>query len=731
MLGAYRLVEEIGRGGMGDVYRAERADGQFEKKVAVKVLPLDLLTPRAVERFRKERQILAGLEHPYIARLLDGGLGDDGSPYIVMEYVDGIPVDRYCREQALGVRQIVELAIRVCSAVEYAHSRGIVHRDIKPGNLLVTADGSPKLLDFGISLDQAGGQDVFGEERTRAATPLYASPEQLSRGTATPASDVYSLGVLFQDLLGIRPSRSAAAPVDSARRVPGDLRAIAAKAAASDPAARYPSGKELGKDLGRFLDGLPVTAGSQATIPRLARSVVRFRWQSAAVLLILSGLGTAIAVHHQAKVEAARKLQAVKAINALFWDTQKQVSSLPGSRESRRQLIRETAAQLEVLGRDPDDDPELLRELATGYSMLAVAQGPGSYSVGDYSESVHAFELAIEWAQRAVHRGGHPRARFLLAGLFASASSNQLWNSKFGEALKLALAGQSVLEQARSQLLQADGREFYARMIGLLECRGEALEAIGQLDQSRELWLQADALASGIPVPTSALVHTRIGIRTLLALSFCSAGNIESGTRYAASAVDQAAEAVRRNRDMSPAQLRKAKRAASECDSMAGRNQSARVKLEEVRREYQQQLPTQTPDVRVALADADRILGNVLTGLGEFSAAAEVYHEGLDLLASPPDFAESGIAQSNRAELLAGRGRLEQAQASAKPPSSPAAMRYRQAACADYRNANAVFQKWAANRGMFLTTRRAMADVETELPGCSDPRGLGLNPVSF
>ena len=135
--------------------------------------------------------------------------------------------------------------------------------------------------------------------------------------------------------------------------------------------------------------------------------------------------------------------------------------------------------------------------------------------------------------------------------------------------------------------------------------------------------------------------------------------------------------------------------------------------------------------VRVALADADRILGNVLTGLGEFSAAAEVYHEGLDLLASPPDFAESGIAQSNRAELLAGRGRLEQAQASAKPPSSPAAMRYRQAACADYRNANAVFQKWAANRGMFLTTRRAMADVETELPGCSDPRGLGLNPVSF
>jgi serine/threonine protein kinase len=705
-LGAYLLVEEIGRGGMGAVYRAERADGQFEKQVAVKVLAGDLLTPRSVERFRKERQILAGLEHPYIARLLDGGVGSDGCPYIVMEYVDGLPVDRYCRERSLSVRQTVELAVKICSAVEYAHTRGIVHRDIKPGNLIVTADGTPKLLDFGISLDQAGEQSALGEERTRALTPHYASPEQLAGGAATPASDIYSLGILFQDLL-------AGPPPAPARRIARHLRAIVARAAASDPAARYASGRALREALDRYLGGT-----------LLARSLARFRWQVAAALLVTCCVAGAIAALHHAKVKAARKVEAIRAIRSLFWDTQARISGLPDSRASQRHLIRQTESQLDALGRDAADDPALLYELALSYSSVAFAQGASGYSVGDFPEAARGFERAITWGQRSVRRSGTALPRMLLAGTFSAASNTQLWNSEFAEAERLSLAGQVVLDQARTQLLHADSPFFYRTMITLLEERGEAVQAQGRLAQSAELWLQADALADRIPAAKLKARDPRIGIRIMLAVSNCEMGNTEAGAKYAASAETLAQVAARLDPRMSTGSFRKAGRAVAECDLMAGRIPEARAKLEAIRKDYHEALLHDSPGVRTGLADADRILGNLLLRSGDLRAAAAVYQDGLEVLSSPPDFAATRIAESNRADLLAGRGRLEQLQASAGAPASPAAERYWRAACEDYRGAEAIFREWAANRGMYLSNRLSMADVERELPKCSDPRGL-------
>ena len=204
-IGAYNVIEEIGQGGMGEVYRAARADGQFEKQVAIKMVRGGYDSAAVLDRFRHERQILASLDHPNIARLLDGGTTEEGIPYLVMELIEGTRIDQYCDTHALGVNERLGLFLQVCSAVQYAHQRLVIHRDIKPGNILVTKEGVPKLLDFGIAkiLDPAAGA-----EATIAGpmTPEYASPEQVRGEPITTATDVYSLGVvLYQLVVGRSP----------------------------------------------------------------------------------------------------------------------------------------------------------------------------------------------------------------------------------------------------------------------------------------------------------------------------------------------------------------------------------------------------------------------------------------------------------------------------------------------------------------------------------------------
>ncbi|HTM47658.1 MAG TPA: tetratricopeptide repeat protein [Bryobacteraceae bacterium] len=304
-VGHFRVTGEIGRGGMGVVYRAVRDDEHFEQQVAIKIVQRGMDTDFIVRRFRHERQILAGLEHPNIARLVDGGATDDGLPYYVMEYIEGQPIHEYCAARNLDTRQRVRLFLSVCAAVDYAHQKRVVHRDLKPGNILITSGGLPKLLDFGIAKILQPEMSSMADDPTRTLTsqrmmtPAYASPEQVRGAEVTPSSDVYSLGVLLYELLsGRRPYRlKGTDPYELAREIcetqperPGlesDLDSIILTALHKDPRERYPSAQALSEDLRRYLDREPVLArarrgrkGGVAAAAAVMAVVGFFGWQT-------------------------------------------------------------------------------------------------------------------------------------------------------------------------------------------------------------------------------------------------------------------------------------------------------------------------------------------------------------------------------------------------------------------------------------------------------------------
>jgi len=301
-VGPYRLVEPVGVGGMGSVYLAEREDRQFQQRVAIKLMGAGLeMRPEAVRRFLEERQILAGLAHPNIARLLDGGYTEEGTPYIVMEYIDGTPVTEYCEQHRLDVRARLRLFLQLTEGVRYAHQRLVIHRDIKPANILVTRDGIPKLLDFGVARleDQDAGRT---HTMVRALTPDYASPEQIRGEAITTASDVYSMGVLLYELLaGCRPYRFTSRQPHEIERViceqepekPGvssDLDNIVLMALRKDPQRRYGSVEQFAEDIRRFLEDRPVIARKDTLGYRSIKFVRRNRLGVLAATLIFVSL---------------------------------------------------------------------------------------------------------------------------------------------------------------------------------------------------------------------------------------------------------------------------------------------------------------------------------------------------------------------------------------------------------------------------------------------------------
>ncbi|HEV7506513.1 MAG TPA: serine/threonine-protein kinase [Thermoanaerobaculia bacterium] len=318
-VGPYRVVREIGRGGMGAVYLAARADEEFDQRVALKLVGTGSAT-EIVRRFRAERQILAHLDHPNIAKLLDGGTAEDGRPYFVMEYVEGRPIDEYAGK--LPLRERLALFREVCAAVHFAHQNLVVHRDLKPANVLVTADGVPKLLDFGIAklIDPGGTDPGLSELGLRPMTLQYASPEQVGGKLITTASDVYALGVLLYVLLTgrspystaaddraaleraitqgetVRPSQAAERRED-ARRLTGDLDTLVLRAMDLKPERRYASAEQLAADVQRYLDGLPVLARKDTAGYRLSKFVQRHKLgvaAAAAVLLLILGFSVTV-----------------------------------------------------------------------------------------------------------------------------------------------------------------------------------------------------------------------------------------------------------------------------------------------------------------------------------------------------------------------------------------------------------------------------------------------------
>lgn len=340
MVGRYRVVRLLGRGGMGSVYLAARADEQFDQQVALKLIGSSLPGSALTRRFRAERQILAHLNHPNIARLLDGGASSDGVPYLAMEYVDGIRIDTYCERERLGVPERLRLFQQVCAAVQYAHQNLIVHRDIKPSNILVTPDGTPKLLDFGIAklLDpqQTGGSDGLTRIQERVLTPEHASPEQLRGDPVGTVSDVYSLGVLLYELLtGVRPfvllgrtieesahvirtiqPQKPSAAIETrnnangsaralSRALVGDLDNIVLRAMHKESQRRYQSAAALSDDIHNFLSDRPVQARPDAWTYRLGKFARRNSGALAATVAV--ALATTILVgYYTARVTAER-----------------------------------------------------------------------------------------------------------------------------------------------------------------------------------------------------------------------------------------------------------------------------------------------------------------------------------------------------------------------------------------------------------------------------------------
>ena len=440
-LGRYRLLERLGAGGMAVVYKAIRADDEFSKLVAVKIVQDN--DPALTERMRQERQILAALEHPNIARLLDGGTTADGRPFLVMEYVDGDPLDRYVTRRQPGLREILELFQKVCAAVSYAHRNLIVHRDLKPANILVAADGQPKLLDFGIAklLDGSSQRTKTG---AGAMTPEYASPEQVLGSPITTASDIYSLGVILYELLsGARPYRQTASPLELAQAITGeeplplgshagrsidaDLENIVRMALRKEPGRRYVSADQLSDDLRRYMDGYPVTARTDTRGYRLARFVGRHRVSlaaAAAALVMLIALSFGMFVQWR---EAQRRFADVRSLSGrLIFDVYDSIQYLPGSLAARQKVAGIAREYLDRLAAGGTPDDALRLELATAYRKLGDLEGePYGGSLNDSRAALESYhkartllearrtsdlQLAVVYQQigRIQVRSGHP-----------------------------------------------------------------------------------------------------------------------------------------------------------------------------------------------------------------------------------------------------------------------------------------------------------------------------------
>jgi tetratricopeptide (TPR) repeat protein len=437
-VGTYQILDIIAFGGMGTVYRAVRDDDAFRKIVALKLVRGGRHSDYFERRFLQERQILARLQHPNIATVLDGGTTEDGQPYLVMEHVEGQPITDFCAARGLGTRERLALFRAVCSAVQYAHQNLVVHRDIKPANVLVDGHGVPKLLDFGIAKLLASGVDPDLAPTATVVpmmTPAYASPEQVKGQAVTTASDVYSLGVLLYELLTGRrpyevqadsleaivqavcltepraPSEAAigrtattppAGPLPAPSELRGDLDTIVLKALRKEPERRYRTAHDLSEDLRRHLEGLPVTARADTIGYRAGKFVRRHRTAVAAAVLVSASLvGGIVTTTRQARLAQRRFDEARRLIHTVIFDIQPKMGAVPGTTALRKELIESTLQYLEALTRDAGDNPALLRELSASYVQLARVQGlQGEANVGDVQAARRTLKKAEELALR-------------------------------------------------------------------------------------------------------------------------------------------------------------------------------------------------------------------------------------------------------------------------------------------------------------------------------------------
>ena len=405
----YKLLDSIGSGGMGMVYKAVRADDVFSKLVAVKIVHLSGADESIRRRFVQERQILSGLEHPNIARMLDGGATDDGRPFLVMEFVDGVPLSRFLADRKPALHEVLGLFRQICSAVGYAHRHLIVHRDLKPGNILVTADGEPKLLDFGIAklLDGSAERTETG---SGAMTPDYASPEQVLGAPITTASDIYSLGVLLYEMLtGRRPYRNTTSAMELAQaiternpeplggRFDQDLENIVQMAMRKEPERRYASVAQLSEDIGRYQDGFPISARPDTSGYRMRKFAGRNKLAMAAAAIVLVAVGGGIfATLREARIANRRFNDVRKLANSYLFEFHDAIKDLPGATPARQLVVKRALEYLDSLSGERGSDTLLALELASAYGKVGEVQGEHYISnLGDFPGALASFKKGL------------------------------------------------------------------------------------------------------------------------------------------------------------------------------------------------------------------------------------------------------------------------------------------------------------------------------------------------
>jgi eukaryotic-like serine/threonine-protein kinase len=574
-IGAYRIVRELGRGGMGTVYLGERADAQFEMRVAIKVIKRGMDSDAVLQRFRHEQQILAGLEHPYIARLLDGGTTGEGLPYFVMEYVDGQPIDEYCRTRQLSIDARLKLIRQVCAAVSYAHQHLVVHRDIKPQNILVTADGVPKLLDFGIAklLDPGENASIAATEfGAQVMTPQYASPEQLRGERVTTVSDVYALGVLQYELLAgarpydvtgkssaesclivvdtevTKPSATAARRGDDVlcRRLRGDLDSIVITAMRKDPAERYGSVALLDDDIRRHLERLPVVARGDSWTYRAARFVRRRKLGvAAAAAIVITLVGGVIATSWQARVARAERVRAErrfndvrKLANSVLFDYHDAIEALPGSTAVRERLVRDAQAYLDSLAAEASGDPALQRELAAAYDRLGTVLGrPYAANLGDTAGAMESYRKALKIREAlAAADPRNPQARRELAQGHRRIGWQLMGTTEFDASREhfrqaIAIYTQLVTEQPGDTETRVGLASAHNELGMILEGRNDLAGALENQRRALALLEAAPAETRGSPEFRRRLSITHESIGRSLFLSGDDAAGLDANAK--------------------------------------------------------------------------------------------------------------------------------------------------------------------------------------------------------
>ena len=585
-IGPYEIIREIGRGGMGTVYLATRADQTFDRQVALKLIKRGMDSDAIIKRFVMERQILANLDHSNIARLIDGGTTEDGLPYFVMEYIEGKTITRYCDEHTLNTLARLKLFGQVCAAVQFAHRNLVVHRDLKPSNIIVTEDGTPKLLDFGIAKLLSSQTPVEATATIgRVLTPEYASPEELRGLPVTTSSDVYSLGVVLYELLsGHRPfnfdNRSpedvarkivtsqpikpsvviarieAASQTDEdeghsrtpeaigrtregnverlRRRLAGDLDNILLKALRKEPERRYASVQEFAEDLRRHLEGLPVLARSDTLSYRTGKFISRHKPGVAAVVVVLLTLLSAtIVTSWQARVarreraKAERRFKDLRSLtNSFLFDFHDAIADLNGATKAREMVVKKAQEYLDSLAHEAGEDRELLWELSTAYLKLGDVQGrPGFSRTGDTGSALQSYEKSLDTRRRLVSL--EPNSAQYQLGLAITLS-------RFGPLFQVLGKPSAAVERMREATAITDKLLPGSRDLTTYQTAtrnsaflGDALSEMGNYDEALAMYQKCLSLAeqNRAPFPNIAVKHRFAVCRERLGFIFTIKGD--------------------------------------------------------------------------------------------------------------------------------------------------------------------------------------------------------------